>query len=318
MSQLVKCAIWGTPAQRVEAKLGDFEVFDSPRAGGKYWISGTDAGQANTLNELAKLLLTSWLCEQRKAGINIPQINSDVLKIVKARRPMPFTARFDAALQFLEKNIKFIGDRVEFNGGTDLNLRFLAETECRSDDERFNLLNLLIDTEYIEGNQNMGGSGAYTLTTTGWQRLENLALRRSDSSQAFVAMWFHPSTAEAYDIGLAPAISSVGYRPIRIDQKDHINKIDDEIIAEIRRSRFLVADFTCEPKDVRGGVYFEAGFAMALPIPVIWTCKDTSIDDLHFDTRQYNHIVWTTPNELYEKLKVRIAAVIGDGPLRSN
>ena len=32
--------------------------------------------------------------------------------------------------------------------------------------------------------------------------------------------------------------------PVRIDQKERLNKIDDEIIAEIRRSRFLVADFT--------------------------------------------------------------------------
>jgi hypothetical protein len=51
----------------------------------------------------------------------------------------------------------------------------------------------------------------------------------------------------------------------RVDQKHHhLNKVDDEIIAEIRRSRFLVADFTCEPGKVRGGVYFEAGFAMGL------------------------------------------------------
>jgi hypothetical protein len=85
-----------------------------------------------------------------------------------------------------------------------------------------------------------------------------------------------------------------GYEPRRVDQKHHhLNKVDDEIIAEIRRSRFLVADFTCEPDKVRGGVYFETGFAMGLNIPIIWTCKDTSMKDLHFDTRQFPHIVWT-------------------------
>jgi hypothetical protein len=56
----------------------------------------------------------------------------------------------------------------------------------------------------------------------------------------------------------------------------HLNKVDDVIVAEIRRSRFLVADFTCEPGKVRGGVYFEAGFARGLNIPIIWTCRDTS------------------------------------------
>jgi nucleoside 2-deoxyribosyltransferase len=90
--------------------------------------------------------------------------------------------------------------------------------------------------------------------------------------------------------------------------------VDDEIIAEIRRSRFLVADFTCEPEKVRGGVYFEAGFARGLDIPIIWTCKDTSKKDLHFDTRQYPHILWEDSADLYKQLKDRIGALIGDGP----
>jgi hypothetical protein len=54
---------------------------------------------------------------------------------------------------------------------------------------------------------------------------------------------------------------------------------------------------------------------MGLPIPIIWTCSKDSITDLHFDTRQYNHIVWDTPQNLRDLLKARIGAVIGDGPL---
>ena len=38
------------------------------------------------------------------------------------------------------------------------------------------------------------------------------------------------------------------------------------------------------------------------------------MEKLHFDTAHYNHIVWTTPEELREKLKTRILAVIGEGP----
>lgn len=127
-------------------------------------------------------------------------------------------------------------------------------------------------------------------------------------------MWFKPSTQDAYDQGFHRAIFNSGYDPLRIDKKQHVNKIDDEIVGEIRRSRFLVADFTCEPGRVRGGVYFEAGFAMGLSIPVIWTCRADSFDDLHFDTRQYNHISWKEPADLYDQLKARIGAVIGDGP----
>ena len=105
-----------------------------------------------------------------------------------------------------------------------------------------------------------------------------------------------------------------GLRPLRIDQKEHINKIDDEIIAEIRRSRFLVADFTHGNEGARGGVYYEAGFAHGLGIPAIFTCRDDAVSKLHFDTNHYNHIVWATPEELREKLRNRILAAIGEGP----
>ena len=161
----------------------------------------------------------------------------------------------------------------------------------------------------------MSGVAFVNLTTSGWHEFENRTLRASDVAQAFIAMWFSATTNGAYVNGIAPAISAAGYKPIRIDKKEHNNKIDDEIVAEIRRSRFLVADFTCEVGKVRGGVYYEAGFAQGLGIPVIWTCKDTSIDDLHFDTRQYAHIVWKDAAELCAQLKNRIGATIGDGPL---
>ena len=63
-----------------------------------------------------------------------------------------------------------------------------------------------------------------------------------------------------------------------------------------------------------GGVYYEAGFAHGLDIPVIFCCRKDVLEKVHFDTRQYNHIVWEKPEELREKLANRIAAVIGDGP----
>ena len=65
----------------------------------------------------------------------------------------------------------------------------------------------------------------------------------------------------------------------------------------------------------RGGVYYETGFAHGLGIPVIFTCQKNGLDEVHFDTRQYNHIVWETPEELRNQLAKRIAAVLGDGPI---
>ncbi len=136
-------------------------------------------------------------------------------------------------------------------------------------------------------------------------------------------MWFDSTMAEIYDRGIADAIVTAGYEPRRIDRVEHINKIDDEIIAEIRRSRFIVVDMTCgvaklaDGKEVtfdRGGVYFEAGFAMGLGLPVIWTVRADMVDKLHFDIRQYSHILWEGADDLREKLRNRIVAIMGEGP----
>ena len=132
-------------------------------------------------------------------------------------------------------------------------------------------------------------------------------------------MWFDESMNDVWETAIQPGIENAGDEPIRIDQKEHLNKIDDEIIAELRRARFVVADFTHGDDGPRGGVYYEAGFARGRNIPVISTCRKDVIDKVHFDTRQYNHIVWEAENldKFRSKLTARICAVIGDGPRKT-
>ena len=150
--------------------------------------------------------------------------------------------------------------------------------------------------------------GKMLLTPAGWERVKELRSTRIRARQVFVAMWFNTETDAAWLEGFRPAIhDDLGYDPIRIDQQEHINKIDDEIVSAIRSSGFVVADFTGD----RGGVYFEAGFAMGLGKPVVWCCRDDEwAKKLHFDTRQYSHIMWKTPADLRSRLAARINAVI--------
>ena len=151
----------------------------------------------------------------------------------------------------------------------------------------------------------------------GVERLEAIAEGNPSSRQGFVAMWFDASTSDAYDHGIKLGIEDADYEARRIDEKEHNNKIDDEVIAETRRSRFVVADFTCgtvpyDGKDVavpRGGVYCEAGFAQGLNIPAIWTCREDR--QAHFDARQYSRILWTGSQDLRRKLRNRIGTAIG-------
>ena len=136
--------------------------------------------------------------------------------------------------------------------------------------------------------------------------MDELRRKKPESRQAFVAMWFSDVVKDAWTKAIKPALEETGYKPIRIDLVQHNDKIDDRIIAEIRKSGLLVADFTGN----RGGVYFEAGLAMGLGIPVIWTCRKDALREVHFDTRQYNHIIWETPESLKKELKNRIEATL--------
>lgn len=132
-----------------------------------------------------------------------------------------------------------------------------------------------------------------------------------ESSTAFVAMWFDDVVKPAYFGGIRPAIEAAGYESVRIDLEEHNDDIMDRVFSEIRRARFVVADFTQQ----RNGVYFESGFALGLGITVIWTCRERDAGEAHFDTEHFNHVIWSTPDELRERLERRIVATVGDGPL---
>jgi hypothetical protein len=310
-----KCAIWGTEAESLE-KSGDFEILDAPRAGGKYQISRSALGELTSLNNQAKKLLTTWLCKQRRLGVEIPRLHSPLIDLVKTRRPLGFSERLTATLVAFGNRVSRIGQMMLIGEEGDADTEYLlAASETDNLEELSELLQMLVKLGYLDGEGYLGESVEAKLSVAGWSEIEKLGQQAPNSSQAFVAMWFNETTEDAFYRGIAPAIAAVGYEAIRIDKKEHNNKIDDEIVAEIRRSRFLIADFTCEKGKVRGGVYYEAGFAQGLGVPVIWTCRDSSMDDLHFDTRQYAHIVWKSPDDLYEQLKNRIGATIGDGPL---
>jgi hypothetical protein len=145
----------------------------------------------------------------------------------------------------------------------------------------------------------------------GLMRAEELSRPGIGYVQGFVAMSFDSSMNDVYTRGFYPGITAAGYRPFRIDGKEHINGITDEILAEIRRSRFLVADYT----EMKNGVYFEAGVAVGLGITVIATCREDHLDKLHFDIKHINTLKWKTPEQLALDLTKRISGVLGQGPL---
>lgn len=314
------CLIWKTDCGR--RRSSGYEEFRSARAGGHYRVREADKSEVEIPadNTPLKLNLSRWIYERNLHGAS-PVIDTEIIRnYTSVPVPLPLE-RVDNLLNFIDlKNRDQLGHPINAFG--DMLAPMLAAAPAKSSNELFHILDIAKQHDFIDFNDmRIPGTipqiQGIILMPGGYRRLEELQRDETKSFQAFVAMWFDPSMDDAYEDGIRAGIVAAGYKPIRIDRKEHNNKIDDEIIAEIRRSRFLVADFTSEPDKPRGGVYYEAGFAHGLNIPVIFTCRESRINDLHFDTRQFNHIAWATPEDLRTKLKNRISATIGDGPLKT-
>ena len=289
-------------------------VHDSPRAGGSYMVTYDmvldDVHRLSYLSQEQKARLTTWLIEQRRKWNDIPMITKEIVEYVIAKSPLAVYERADGLLRFIAGQSEKVGNTIYVSDDTP---GAYAWTESTTWNEVYYYLNYLMSMDWIAGQRFAAGNFRGTITVAGYNRIADLRTN-VDSSQAFVAMWFDDTMTKAYEDGIEAGILDAGFNPIRIDRKDHVNKIEDEIIAEIRRSRFLVADFTQGKDGVRGGVYYEAGFAQGLGLPVVFTCHEDSMKTLHFDTAHYSHIVWAEPKDLREKLKNRIRAVIGQGP----
>ena len=76
----------------------------------------------------------------------------------------------------------------------------------------------------------------------------------------------------------------------------------NKMIAEIAGCKFLIADFTSQ----NPGVYYEAGYARALGKTVIHTCKKSDFENMHFDIKQIQCVIWNDKEDLTKNLRDQI------------
>jgi hypothetical protein len=112
MEVSMECAIWNSAANLLPT-TGDYHIFESARAGGAYRISNSIFNEVGNLKLQRKKLVTSWLCEQRRLGVPIPELTSYNLPQLLQRRPLSFSQRVRNALMALSKKTKYIGHYVD-------------------------------------------------------------------------------------------------------------------------------------------------------------------------------------------------------------
>ena len=264
-----KCVIWpefdarGVTAHLQDRSTGSFiHTYESPRAGGRYHIDSDahqELQQPNTTDELRKKV-SWWLASQRRQHVEIPRITSDILSYLRAQPLLHPVERAGWLLWYLADQTEQIGQvfslaladfRLKLPGpqGTPLyhddpfHCGALAATQSKSMDEIRELAQHLLEKQALRNVANVHGDMRVRVTVAGFEEVRPRP-QAPAYDQAFVAMWLDDSIRELYDEGIKPAIRNAGYEPYLVDDDLSVDKIDDAIIANIRQSKFMVADLT--------------------------------------------------------------------------
>ena len=294
-----KCRICGLDARSgPDWAVTDFECVRC----GTYRVDST-IGWLDVKSPQQMVRLSGWVCEQNAAS-NSPIITPEVSRRITAMALPGYRERAAKALKIIAKQCGDL-DYWYDPQTTTSDFELLGTSYSVDANEAAELLKILIFEGLLESH-----SGLFRLSVPGLLAVENMSAPSNTSAQGFVAMDFGDSMRNAWVNGFDPGIRTAGFRPMRIDGKDYVGGITDEIMSEIRQSRFVVADYTGQ----KSGVYFEAGFALGLGLSVIPTCRTDEIANLHFDIRHLNTLTWSTPEDLADNLEKRIRAVIGAGP----
>ena len=185
----------------------------------------------------------------------------------------------------------------------DLSSRFDKAITFSPNEEEFKeLINYLRKDNFLIQSDEEGNQG-YKLSMPGWKRFYELEKTTVDLKQCFVAMNFKDEYDPIYK-KIAEAICDCGFEPYCVKGLQSNDQITDLIVSGIKKSRFMVADFS----GARPSVYYEAGFTQGLGRKVIWMAKKGTKP--HFDTRQYSHIFWKDGDDLKQQLIQRIEATI--------
>ena len=203
-----KCVICGSQCVS-NPTMGTFPV-NCPRCGNYNLNARAQATlEKKNLSVRQRANISGWLFENQ-----IFEITSERIDWLSAIPTPSFNERADKLILNLEKRTEYAGQCVPKNSLQ------LSYGWCLNPSELAEILDYLAFTSRIRIHH-----GEYKIAPDGWAHIETLKRRGADSQQGFVAMWFDPETQKVYDEAIAKGIEDAWYRPHRVDQREHNEKL---------------------------------------------------------------------------------------------
>jgi hypothetical protein len=292
------------PAPSVEIGYSVEKSFVKCSRCGDYYIHSDLTTPDRQPSEDYLIRLSHFARAETEAGRNAVFSRANLEDTVRrAPRPSTFAGYYDRVLRRIAGECRFPG-----NDMTPIALLVLAADAFLPARNYEGVVRQLHAAGLVEVTSfdPLGFSARPTLN--GWLRVDQL---RASSRRAAVAMWFDPALAPAL-AAIEGAVAACGFEPpfrvedagaSRPNDPEAPNKVEDRTLAMLRKARFLVADATAH----RQSVYYQAGYAEALGIPVIWTSRPEAEAYLALDGKRVD-VTWASPEELRHRLEAQLRA----------
>jgi len=294
----VLCKICNQEAEQYP-RMADREDINCPYCG-KYTVTGFDIDSCfQDKSNFYKV--SSWIRERNEFNLR-PEIDFSKFEQILNMKDKKIKEKFDLMMNYLS-NLK---------EQSWLNDSILVKCWMKNTIELDLLINKALDENLLDVQLSRLSLREYeyplfkNLKFEGLEYIENLEEPNKNSKNIFIAFNFTDELIPIFSNQVKEAVEETGFTYTIVNQETtpHDQKITDEIVAKIKSSRMIIADFTNSSTNV----YFEAGFAMGMRTPVIWTCKEGH--EFSFDTGQFPHITWKDADDLKKQLVNRIQAIM--------
>ena len=231
-SMRTDCVIWpGYSATRHDLGSGLFQYHSSRTTGGGiYRITQEtiDAMEARTWfqHPYVSKRLTTHLIDEWLLDNDPPLVTVGLLQDLE-QRALPVYTRAERLLRCLSRETSTVGEYVHLKKVTEEDVTTMGRFESTldalawSESEKWGevefLLGYLKSNGWVQLDRDDREAVNCIVTVDGHSKIAESETGK-DFAQCFVAMWFDPSMAEAYDKGIKLAIKDAGYKPLRIDR----------------------------------------------------------------------------------------------------